>query len=240
MGYACYLMLKVKIYFFSLTIMLLICSVCAILLVFLLEIEDRLKQEPQTENADDGRLSVMVSAFIRKIPFAQRINLSAIYLFFCGAFLYLGSPSPYPITFTKSHLVFRATILVLPLLVWLFSGHKLTRKLRIIEIMLLLMMGVLAYFLSQYARTFLLPNHWTFGWVTFTFLIMNTIFIKNRQNARDDLIALQNYTFKRIVFSDKNKSGKHTVSVSFCESSLQTSNQADTDVKKQKKKEGGR
>lgn len=122
-------------------------------------------------------------------------------MFFWGAFLYLGSPSPYVTAYTHQNLIFRTIVLAAPLPVWLLSIKSSTWALRIIEATGLVFAGSTAYLLSQYIRPSLSEETWSFGWVTFAFLITNMIFLKNRQNARDDLIAMQNYTLKRDLFA---------------------------------------
>ncbi len=199
LGYAAYLMAKVKIYNFSPSIMLLIFLFCLIILILLLEIEDKLKRGFQKDEIATGWINIKLDALVKKMPFIQRVNLSVIYLFFWGSFLYLGSPSPYSAVYTEVQLGYRVLILVLPLLIWFFTNNGSTIKLRAVEVSLLLTAGIVAFLLSQHLRGILALDRWSFGWVTFAFLILNMIFIKNRQNTRDDLIALQNYTIKRIV-----------------------------------------
>jgi hypothetical protein len=201
LGYAGYLMTKVKLDSFSLSVMLLICASCLTLLILFIEIEDKLRKAVKKGNVELPSMESAIVILLGRIPWVRYINLSVIYLFFLGDFLYLGSPSPSPLAPIYRRILFRIIILIVPLLVWILTSHRTILKLRISETVLLLLVGVSAAFLSLWARNYLTSEHWAFGWATFAFMIINAIFIKNRQNTRDDLIALQNYTLKRYIFS---------------------------------------
>jgi hypothetical protein len=190
LGYLGYLMLKVKFYSQSLSTFLIICAVCLVTLIFFLEMEDRFRKKALV-NAKEGKQS----------SFFTYANFSVMYIYLVGAFLYFGSPSVYPNTYSQEALIRRSVILAIPLLVWLLSSNKHTIGLRIVEIIAMLLLGSVAYLISQYARTIIAFDLWPFGWATYAFLITNMVFLKNRQNARDDLIAMQNYTIKRFVFA---------------------------------------
>lgn len=208
LGYIGYLITKVKIYSFSLSVMLFICAIPLAALIFLLDVEDRLKKGGRKDNIELNKIDNIIHDLVIRIPSIRNINLSVIYLFFWGSFLYTGSPSPAPLAKLYGLILFRLGILSIPVVVWLLTNNKDTRKLRIVEIGLLIITVVLATPTSLLVQRYISPASWTFGWVTYSFLILNTIFIKNRQNTRDDLIALQNYSLKKYLFSSNSENEK--------------------------------
>lgn len=198
LGFFGYVFLKVKTDDISLSIVLIVSLVCLVALVVLLEMEDKIKREDIKPIPNEVIRYLVVKPF-KVIEWFQLSNPSAIYLIFLFTFLYLGSPSPYTIVYTQDHLVFRIVVLAFTVGAWWFSKRKYPSQVIWSEVITLTVFEIIAFETSQLIRnwSFFLPEWWNIGWSILFFLITNMIFVKNRQNTRDDLIAMQNYTMKR-------------------------------------------
>jgi len=200
LGYLAYLLVKVKTDSLSLTILTIISAACLFILVWLLEAEDKVRREENKhENISNNKYLALKP--IKNIPAIQFSNPSAIYLIFLFAILYFGSPSPYVVTYTQNHLLFRLIVIALIAGAWVFSKRHYPKAIIWTELITLTALTTVAYLIAQWLKSsveFKL-EWWNIGWSILLFLITNMIFVKNRQNTRDDLIAMQNYTIKRCL-----------------------------------------
>jgi len=204
-GYLSYLLIRAKMGSLSLTIILIINAFLLGGLFLILEREDSVRKN-RDDLAHTTNNKYIVVKPIKKISFIQFSNPSAIYLFLCFAFLYLGSPSPYPVLYTDTHLIFRSVVLAVAVFMWVIPKTKYPKQIFWTELLALILSGGIAYFVSQWINTYppFQVEWWSIGWSVLVFLLTNTFFIKNRQNTRDDLIAMQNYTIRRHIYLEKN------------------------------------
>lgn len=117
--------------------------------------------------------------------------------------------------YTLEHLQLRMVILGLIIFAWWFAKRKSdARSIRWSEVLTLSVLMIIAAVSSQYLRNWhrFQPEWWNIGWSIFIFLVTTMIFVKNRQNTRDDLIAMQNYTIKRYLSLEKQKSEDKSLS----------------------------
>jgi hypothetical protein len=197
-GFFGYVMFKVKTDDISLSIILIVSIISLFLLLIPLDLEDKVKREKIKVGTAEVSNYLVVRP-IKRLEFFQLSNPSANYFLFLFMFLYLGSPSPYTIPYTQSHLWFRVTVLSVIIAAWLFSKRRYSWKVFLSELVTLALFASLAFISSQLVKNWATfrPEWWNIGWSILFFLIMNMVFVKNRQNARDDLIAMQNYAIKR-------------------------------------------
>lgn len=182
LGYLGYLLAIVKIKHYSFTLLAAVNSILFAILILSLEWEDKQRREDHNENKN-----------------SVKQNITVMYLLFICIILYLGSPSPYLIPYESIHLVLRSAIVGLVISVWIYSRWKLIKDIFLRELVLLIFIAGFAGILSQVIKAFIPSSYWNIGWPIWVFLVTNLIFIRNRQNTRDDLIALQNYTIKRCL-----------------------------------------
>jgi hypothetical protein len=209
LGYLGYLFAKVKADSISLTILILVTVITLAPLIRILEKEDSIKRGSEIIDPVVMETKQLIIRPFKFFPFIQLSNPSVIYLFFLFALLYLGSPSPYINQATVWLTIFRTTLLILFMFAWWFSKRKnILASIRWSETCLIALLIIISLQISQWLinwDSFHL-EWWNIGWSILIFLITNTIFIKNRQNTRDDLIAMQNYTIKRYLSLEKQKS----------------------------------
>ncbi|HNA54423.1 MAG TPA: hypothetical protein PKV31_10370 [Saprospiraceae bacterium] len=198
LGYLGYILLKVKTDDISLSIILSISIVCLFFLMILLEMEDKVKKG-KVKPVPKDKIHYLVVTPIKRFDLFQLSNPSANYLLFLFTLLYMGSPSPYTVTYTPSHFVFRIAVVVAVVLAWLIPKLAYPKRVIISEILTLAVLEILSVMASKYINDWsaFKPDWWNIGWCILFFLVTNMIFIKNRQNTRDDLIAMQNYTINR-------------------------------------------
>jgi hypothetical protein len=188
LGFLVYLLAKVKLQSAPFTINLLITAIPLAVLIILLDLEDRGKKahesakEKKPHIMGDHPANVIFCRQVGRILFSIRVSHpSIIFLFLLASFLYLGSPSPY-ITVFKNPIPLRILVLIIPAFAWYFGKFKMPRDIRVTEFVLLLSSILIAFY-----------------WSAFAFLLANLVFLKNRQNTRDDLIALEYYTLRRFL-----------------------------------------
>lgn len=204
-GYLGYLFAKVKAGNISLTMMMLVNIVLLGGLMMLLEVEDKVKQNKKSVARAIQNKQIIIRP-IKFLPFLQYTNPSVIYLFFILAILFLGSPSPYltsqPL---ELQIPYRLMLLILTIFAWYASKIKnCSREVRLTEVTTLFLLVLMSLIAAHYINslTSFLIEWWNVGWCIFVFLVTNMMFIKNRQNTRNDLSTLQNFTINRYLLQN--------------------------------------
>jgi len=206
LGYLAYLLAKVKLQSVPFTINLMITAVPLALFVVLLDREDHAKkaleaapiQDPNL--MDDRPANVLLHRQItRRFRLTLRVSHpSVIFLFLLASFLYLASPSPYRSTLANP-IPLRIVVLAVPVLAWYLAKRKAPKDIRLTESTMLALCILTAYLATEYLWTAAPFFDWPFYWSILAFMLANLAFLKNRQNVRDDLIALEYFTLRRFL-----------------------------------------
>jgi len=126
-----------------------------------------------------------------------------IWLLFVWFTLYLSSPSPFH-TDPPSPSSLRLLIASLPIAGWLWAKWKAPPSIKWGEFSTLLIAFALAKPTGIALQTVLPGVDWAYLWAILVFLAANIVFLRNRQNIRDDLISLEYYTLRRFI-TDKSQ-----------------------------------
>jgi len=198
-AFVCYLMVKAKVFHFSTSLLFVISFILLAGLIAFLEAEDK---KTHDKNKQTNIFMVLWNKIIPK-------NYYLNYMFLIGSFLYFGSPSVSTVTIEESTLVYRIMTLALVAVIYAstFRNHSLLCCFW--EAGWLIFIGTLAYFASFWFGKFIPDGGWVFGWATFAFYIGNIIFIKNRQNTRDDLIFIHNQQLRNYFEQVEEKDDLH-------------------------------
>jgi hypothetical protein len=214
LGYLGYLLAKAKLQSAPFTLNLVLTALPLALLVVLLDREDHaIKALESLSRADtrspDDRPAIVV--FRRQLGRRLHISLrvshpSVMFLFLVASFLYLASPSPY-LSASANPLPLRLLVLAVPVVAWYFAKRKAPRDIRLTESVLLALSIPIAYLAAVSQWLAASSPDWPFYWSILAFLLANLAFLKNRQNVRDDLIALEYFTLRRF-FHDTESQGQ--------------------------------
>ncbi len=206
LGYLAYLLAKVKLQSVPFTLNLVITAIPLAFFVILLDREDHAKKvlesastrDPQSR--DDRPANVILRHQIgRRLHISLRVSHpSVIFLFLLFSFLYMASPSPYQ-SISLNPLPLRLLVLIVPVVAWYFAKNKAPRDVRLTETALLVLCILTAFLVARSPWTTAPSIDWPFYWSILAFIMANLAFLKNRQNVRDDLIALEYFTLRRFL-----------------------------------------
>lgn len=206
LGYLAYLLAKARLQSAPFTLNLVFTVAALAVLVLLLDWEDRAKKAlERAAGADlqthDDRLAneILPSRLRRRLHISLRVSHpSVMFLIVVFSFLYAGSPSPYNLV-SANPLSLRLLVPAALVVAWCFAKANGPRDIVITETVLLALFIVGAYVAAVSGWVAALSPDWPFLWSILAFTLANLAFLKNRQNARDDLIALEHYTLRRFL-----------------------------------------
>jgi hypothetical protein len=208
-GFGCYLVYKAKVQTTSFTADLALAAIPLIMLIILLDLEDKARKQPEgdythfPEVRQPPSVPVMPPLKLRHWHLQLRVgHPSVIWLVFFWLMIYLSAPSPFH-TDSPSPSPLRNLVAIAPILAWAFARAKAPRQIWFGETLLL----VAAFFIARPAAAgvaLIIPSpDWAYMGSVLVFLVGNTVFLRNRQNVRDDLISLEYYTLRRFL-SDRD------------------------------------
>ncbi len=179
-----------------------------VFLIYLLDREDKAKKDlekPYDDRNDAAIVDPVPTFLFRKwLAFGPRnkihlVHPSSIFLVVIG-FVHLFCN---PILDTHDSyyldLLGKFVISIVAIAAWGRSKKRCPEEVRWGEIFVLLLLLALAILISFSLKSFTLSLDWPFFSSVYVFLVANLVLLKNRQNARDDLISLHYYTLRRYL-----------------------------------------
>jgi hypothetical protein len=205
-GYLGYLLAKAKLQPAPLTQNLIWTGLALLLLVPLLAREDAAKNAlesapPAHPDPSHDRVAMPVppSRLTRRLHISPRVSHpSAMLLIVAFSILFAASPSPYnraPANPSPLRLFVPGALVV----AWCLAKWKGPRDILITEIAMLAPATLAVCLLGVSGAVAPLSPDWPFCWSLLAFMLANLAFLQNRQNARDDVIALEYYTLRRFL-----------------------------------------
>jgi hypothetical protein len=212
LGFLGYLVLKVRIESIPVLLYLWFAIAGLIVLLLLIAQEDKAKRRRQShERESQGRVSGVVYSLTlpRAIFNSARISVGQpafLLVASLGVFLFLVSPTLAPVsTLTEYDILLRVLLVVIGVWSWLKAtkpskedAWERDEERRGIAIWATTTVAVNLLLLWQ-RDNWLKWLDWSFAFPVFLFLITHLILVKGRQNARDDLIALEHYALRRFL-----------------------------------------
>lgn len=222
LGYVGYFALKISTEKLSLPIYLLVLFVFGGFLFYLLNREDDFKQQTKFSEkilnsrsmkkamSNDPIPTFTVSL---KIPFKKALveisvtHPSAILVFGLLVIHFLNNPVLI-VTHSNQDLFFRVISALIIIILWISSKSKISSAYRAGDGIGLLSSLIVAIILTQLPFDFKKWIDWSYFSTMSIFLASILILYKNRQNAKDDMLALENYTLKRYFQNEESINGK--------------------------------
>lgn len=165
------------------------------------------KEDTEMYNLENDTRSSIDEPYIVVFPF-KRINTSVvfptgIYMYSLTVIILFINPAFTPnLTFWDT--IIRLFLCVMAIVVWMRSKRNATESMRrgdliFLSIPLIFSMTIrlIVYYFPGAINIYQLD--WSFLLVIYFFLFANWILFRNRQNAKDELISLQRYTFNRYL-----------------------------------------
>lgn len=204
-GFFGYLVLKMRIEKLALTSYFLFTVVALGFLLLMLDTEDRYRHIKQGLDPvlDKGEPEAVYKNDLWGLKLF--INFpSVLYLVCFGTIIFFASPvliANDNFTFNSLDYILRC-LLVIPIIFisnqWLSTTEEKRGTAGWLSVFL-----VISLLVRSMRETLFIDLDWAFFNSVFIFLGLNMVFLKNRQNARDDLTAFQYYNFKR-YFEEEN------------------------------------
>lgn len=207
-GFFGYLIGKMRIEGLPLTLYIVAIAISLVILLLSLDWEDRIKhiQQGLDEKPENLRNVDAVISFGKTIS----INHPSIfYLVFLGMVIFFVSPAIIANQVFDFNLEYIGRILLLVPLMIAWPRWVATKEEKRGVALVLTISVVLSLIIRYFRDPYLSWIDWAFASPLFVFLVMNLVLLKNRQNARDDLISFQYYTLQRFLEEDDCRSLTH-------------------------------
>lgn len=197
LGFFTYLIAKMRFEKLILTNYAAVIAFSLVILIFLLEREDKVQYENST-NGKPNHVHEAVFAFLRNK--VQINNPSTLFIFTIGLIIFFASP----VLISNDNFDFnhqyglRILIFLFGSFIWITRSPKKEERW---GLGLCLFLSFLISITIRYHRVIYFDKwiDWTFLSPLFIFLVLNMILIKNRQNSRNELSSVQYYTFNRYL-----------------------------------------
>ncbi len=204
-GFAGYLLIKVRVGNLPITTYLVSLACLLVVLLFLLEYETpahRKKQEQVTPpEIEEGKGESKTTDHTSK----NKIHIShptILFLVFMGFVIFLASPSLISNNLPMLNQDYLSkSLLIILIIVGLYKWSATKEEKWLVG--LILIIEIIIGIAFRIHRDVFVGLDWPYLNSLFIFLVVNTVLLKNRQNSNDDSIALQNYSLKRFL-NDEN------------------------------------
>ncbi len=203
LGFFLYLIIKMRKEALPLTTFAVFSCFALFFLLISLDIEDRYRHiEQELDTIPDGKKKKDAVIVLKGFGKELFINFPSImYLLIFGMVIFFVSPS---LIANQDHFLSPNYIWRVGFVIILIIFSKFLRwgssKEEEWSLGIVLFIGLaISLLLRFHFEGFINTLDWSFINSLYIFLVMNLVFLKNRQNSRDDLIALQYYTLQRCI-----------------------------------------
>lgn len=216
-GYFSYFILKIELTPVSFPLYLISILILVGLLFFILSFEENFTPtyEEPVQDIDTATIkdpipqrSFSLKILPKKNPLIISFShLSSLFMLIILLIHFFDNPTlnPFPNT---TDIIFRVVSSLIVGFFWIFSKVKSSRAFKLGDGLLYIFGLAFAVAFSQIPIGYKSWIDWSFFSTTSVFMLSNLILSRNRQNAKEDELALINYTLKRFLLKDQNKTSQ--------------------------------
>ncbi len=219
LGFLGYFALKVSVEKLNLSLYLLISFVLGGILFYFLNREDDFRQQLKFSEKilNSQSMKKVVSedptptfSLSVKIPLIKRTfdasvtHPSSLFAFGLLMVHFFNNPI-FNSNVSKYDFLFKIGVTIFLIVLWLSSRNKMSFAYKVgdgIGLTLSFLLSISLYYAPAHYKDWI---DWSYFSTISIFLAAMLIFYKNRQNAKDDMLALENYTLKRCLVNDKDR-----------------------------------
>jgi hypothetical protein len=179
-------------------------------LVFLLDREDKAKKDVEKTGIvpHDADSTDPIPAFswkLNKLVTLDIVHPGSMFIFFWICFHLFANPFLTPPMQGQMDVMMKFALIILSIFAWVYSKRKCSTSTMLGEAAGLVGTLLLAYISCRIVCGMNIIWDWPYLSSLFLFFSANIVLMKNRQNTRDDVIAMEYYTLRRYLTDGEPK-----------------------------------